>query len=146
MEEFFDVYFIDDDRMTVLQTQKVKKGEKAIYTGKTPTKEQTIETKYTFKCWDGEEKLESITEDTIVYALYDEENISTSKDENDMYNASLENAENSNLQNVFDAGQKVSSQQLAVEKDSRTTEEIVNDIVENGKTEVGQEVNKDMEK
>ena len=54
-----------------------------------------------------------------------------------------ENAEKTNLNATVEAGQKVSEQQKALEKDSRSTEEIVNDVLENGKTEIGQEVNKD---
>ena len=62
------------------------------------------------------------------------------------YNASLENAEATNYNAVAEAGQKAVSQQKAIEKDSRTAEQIVSDIVENGKTEVGQEMDKDFEK
>lgn len=146
MEEIFDVIFLDDDRTTILDMQKVKKGEKAEYKGNPPVKEPTAQVKYTFEGWVDSEELECIVEKTVVYAKYTSETLNATKDENDLYNASLENAENANLKNTIEAGQKVSSQQMAVEKDTRTTEEIVNDIVENGKTEVGQEVNKDFEK
>ncbi len=146
MEELFDVIFLDEDRTTILDMQKVKKGDKAEYKGNPPVKEPTAQVKYTFEGWIGAEELENIQNKTIVFARYVSETINASKDENDMYNASLENAENANLKNTIESGQKVSAQQLAVEKDSRTTEEIVNDIVENGKTEVGQEIDKDMEK
>ena len=140
MEELFDVIFLDEDRTTILDMQKVKKGDKAEYKGNPPVKEPTAQVKYTFEGWIGAEELENIQDKTIVFARYVSETINASKDENDMYN------ENANLKNTIESGQKVSAQQLAVEKDSRTTEEIVNDIVENGKTEVGQEIDKDMEK
>ena len=57
--------------------------------------------------------------------------------------ASLENAENSNLNDTIEAGKKVSEQQKALEKDSRSVEEIVNDILENGQTEIGENLDKD---
>lgn len=146
MEEIFDVIFLDEDKTTILDIQKVKKGEKAEYKGNPPVKEPTAQVKYTFECWVGEEKLECITEKTIVYARYVSETINATKDENAMFNASLENAENAKLKTTLEAGKKVSDQQLAVEKDSRTTEEIINDIMENGKTEVGQERNQEQDR
>ena len=42
-----------------------------------------------------------------------------------------------------EAGQKVTEQQKALEKDSRTAEQIVNEVLENGKAEIGIEANKD---
>ena len=60
-----------------------------------------------------------------------------------MLQASLENAEKTNLNATIEAGQKVNEQQKALEKDSRTAEEIVNEVLENGKAEIGNEVNKD---
>ena len=47
------------------------------------------------------------------------------------------------LNATIEAGQKVSEQQKAFAKETRTAEEIVNDIKENGKTEIGIEANKD---
>ena len=143
MEEIFDVIFLDEDRTTILDIQKVKQGERAEYKGKAPEKPATAGVKYTFECWVGEEKLECITEKTVVHSRYISETINATKDENDMYKASLENAENANLKTTLEAGKKVSDQQLAVEKDSRSVEEIINDIMENGKTEVGQEKDQD---
>ena len=60
-----------------------------------------------------------------------------------MYEASLENAENSKLNETMEAGQKVSAQQKALEKDPRSVTEIVNDILENGQTEIGENLDKD---
>ena len=65
----------------------------------------------------------------------------TSKDA--MYKASLENAKESNLNETLEAGKKVDAQQKALAKDSRTTSEIVSEVMKNGKTELGQEMNKD---
>lgn len=146
MEEVFEVIFIDDDRTTILDLQKVKKGEKATFKGKDPVKEPTAQVKYTFIGWSNEEKLECITEKTVVFAKYAAETLNATKEENAMFANSLHNAENANLNATIEAGNKVSEQQKALEKDPRSAEEIVNDIVENGKTEVGQEVDKGIEK
>lgn len=141
----FNVIFLDDDRKTVLAQLQVEYGERAVYPNGTPTKEAIQGVKYNFIGWEGQEKLEVVTADTVVIAKYVAET-DTKSNEQAMYDASLQNAENTNYNVVVEAGQKAISQEKAVEKDSRTAEEIVNDIMENGKTEVGQEMNKDMEK
>lgn len=141
----FNVIFLDDDRKTILATVQVEYGEKAVYPNSTPTKEAIQGVKYNFVGWEGQEKLEVVTADTVVIAKYAAET-DTKSNEAALFDASLQNAENTNYNVVVEAGQKAVSQEQAVEKDSRTAEEIVNDIMENGKTEVGQEMNKDMEK
>lgn len=141
----FNVIFLDDDKKTVLATIRVEYGEKAVYPNGTPTKDAIQGVKYHFIGWEGQEKLEVVTSDTVVIAKYAAET-DTKSNEAALYDASLQNAENTNYNVVVEAGQKAVSQEKAVEKDPRTAEEIVNDIVENGKTEVGQEMNKDMEK
>lgn len=144
MEEF-SVVFLDDDKKTVLANIKVEYGESAVYPGKTPTKEAMAGVKYTFAGWVGAEKLAVVTENVVVYAKYEAETATVTNGDA-LYNASLANAEATNYNVVVEAGQKAVSQQQAIEKDSRSAEEIVNDIMENGKTEVGQEMNKDFEK
>lgn len=141
--EQYEVIFLDDDRKTVLDHQYITAGESVKYKGKTPTKEPTNQMTYIFNGWIGEEKMESVNEKLILIAKYTAETVTATKDENAMLKASLENAEKTNLNATVEAGQKVSEQQKALEKDSRSTEEIVNDVLENGKTEIGQEVNKD---
>ena len=143
MEEF-NVIFLDDDKETVLAKIKVEYGEKAVYPNGIPTKEEVQGVKYSFIGWEGQERLEVVTGDITVFAKYEAQTDLKSNEEA-LYNASLENAENTNYNVVVEAGQKAISQEKAVEKDSRTTEEIVQDIIDNGKTEVGQEQNKDME-
>lgn len=143
MEEF-DVIFLDDDKKTVLANIKVEFGESAVYPGPTPTKEPVAGVKFNFVGWVGEDKLSVITENTVVVAKYEAET-ATGTNADALYNASLQNAEATNYNVVVEAGQKAVSQQKAIEKDSRTAEQIVSDIMENGKTEVGQEMNKDME-
>ena len=141
--EQYEVIFLDDDKVTVLDRQFVNEGEKVTYKGQTPTKEPTNMMTYTFSGWVGEEKMEAVTEKLVLIAKYEAETVTNSKDEAALLAASLENAQNTNLSATVEAGQKVSEQQKALEKDSRTAEEIINEVLENGKAEVGLEANKD---
>lgn len=136
MEEY-DVIFLDDDRTTVLDMQRVAHGEKVEYRGTKPVKEPTEKESYTFDGWENEEQMECVTDKLVLVAKYSVTVNNVTKDE--FYQASLENAEQANLAAVLDSGKKVAEQQKAIEKDPRTAEQIVADIVENGKTEVGQE-------
>ena len=141
--EQFEVVFLDDDKETILDKQMVNKGENVIYKGKTPEKEPTNQIKYTFDGWVNEEKMKNITENLTLIAKYIAETINNEKEENALLQASFENAKNTPLNATIEAGQRVNEQQKALMKESRTSEEIVNDILENGKTEIGQEANKD---
>ncbi len=138
-----EVIFLDDDKTTVLDRQFVNIGDSVRYKGKTPSKEPINGITYTFSGWSGEEKLESVGGKTILIAKYSAESVSATKEENALLDASLQNAENTNLNATIEAGQKANAQLKALEKDPRTAEQIVNDVLENGKTEIGQEVNKD---
>ena len=142
--DVFNVVFLDDDRKTVLAEIQVEYGEKAIYPKDTPTKDEIQGVKYYFNGWEGQEKLEVVTVDTVVVAKYVAET-DTKSNEEALYVASLQNAKETNYNVVVEAGQKAISQEKAIAMDSRSVEEIVNDIMENGQTEVGQEQSKDME-
>ena len=137
-----EVIFYDDDEKTVLDRQSVEKGSKVVYGGKEPSKEPINSVTYTFVGWTNEEQLECVNDNLVLVAKYDAESPTTSY-ENALLKASLENARNTNLNATVEAGQKVSEQQKATEKDSRSAEEIVNEVLENGKAEIGVEPNKD---
>ena len=141
--EQFEVIFLDDDKVTVLDRQMVNAGEPVKYKGELPTKEPTNMMTYTFSGWFGKEKMNEVTENLVLIAEYVAETITNANIENALLAASLENAQNTNLSATVEAGQKVSEQQKAIEKDSRTAEEIVNEVLENGKAEIGIEANKD---
>lgn len=141
--EQVEVIFLDDDKITVLDRQFVNSGEKVKYNGKMPSKEPINGVNYTFIGWTGEEKLESVTEKTVLIAKYSAETATATKEENALLEASLQNAESTNLNATIEAGQKANAQLKALEKDSRTAEQIVNEVLENGKTEIGQDINKD---
>lgn len=137
----FEVIFLMDDKVTVLETKMVPKGAKAIYTGKEPEKEATLEGKYIFDGWENAEQLESVTGKVVCIAKFRLEANANQQDA--MYQLSQENAEATNLNDALAAGQKVAEQEKALEQDPRSVSEIVNDIKENGKTEIGAELNKD---
>ncbi len=140
-EETFEVIFLDDDRVTVLDKQIVLAGASCKYQGEPPTKAPTATETYTFVGWLDEEKLESVNEKLVLIAKYTVEVNKPAQDA--MLKASLENAESANINETLESGKKIEAQQKALEKDSRSTSEIVNDVMENGKTELGQEQNKD---
>ena len=133
----YNVIFLDDDRTTVLDVQKVLHGDKVEYKGAKPVKEPTVKEIYNFDGWDQEEKMECVTENLVLIARYSVTVNDVIIDE--FYQVSLENAEQANLAAVLDSGKKIFEQQKAIEKDSRTAEHLVADIIENVKTEVGQE-------
>ena len=64
------VTFYDEDGQTVLGTSKVKLGTNASYTGSIPTKAGTQQYTYTFSGWDDPSKLNNVTEDRSVRAVY----------------------------------------------------------------------------
>ena len=111
MEEY-DVIFLDDDKTTVLDIQKVGHGEKAEYKGKTPTKEPTEKERYIFSGWENEERLDCVTEKLVLVAKYSVEvNVAT---KNDFYDASLANAEQANLAAVVESGKKIERPLLGI--------------------------------
>ena len=140
--EQFEVIFYDDDEKTVLDRQLVNSGTKVVYQGVEPYKAPINQVTYRFIGWAGEENMESVTSNLILVAKYESETPTISA-EDALLKASLENAKNTNLNATIEAGQKVTEQRRALEKDTRSPEEIVNDIVANGKTEIGVEQNKD---
>ncbi len=141
--ESYEVVFLDEDEQTVLDKQIVKHGDTVSYKGKTPEKEATNQMTYTFVGWTNEEKMQCVTENLTLVAKYTTDLNTISKDEIAMLKASLENAQNTNINATIQAGQKVSNQLNALKKDSRKPEEIVNEVLKNGKTEIGIDANKD---
>lgn len=137
----FEVIFLDDDKKTILDKQNVESGKSVQYNGQTPVKEPTAYETYTFSGWINEEKLNQVNENLVLIAKYTVETKNSAKDA--MYEASLENAEGANLNETIDAGKKVDMQQKAIAKDPRTVSEIVSEVMKNGKTEIGQEINKE---
>lgn len=63
----YTIRFLNDDD-SVLKTYSVKKGEKPVYTGSTPTKEKTAQYTYTFKGWTP--TIVAATEDADYKATY----------------------------------------------------------------------------
>lgn len=78
-EKLILVTFVDDSGNT-LYTTYIKSGTSAVYNGSTPTKPSTAEYSYTFSGWD--KSLDNITGDTTIKALFSENKIETSDDQN----------------------------------------------------------------
>ncbi len=133
--EKFEVVFLDDDNETILDKQLVDKGASVKYNGPTPEKDVINGIKYVFAGWTNEEKLENVEENLILVAKYADED-STHNIEDDLFNATLESTKKMELNATISAGNKLSEQKLALEKDGRTPEEIVEDVIKNGKTEL----------
>lgn len=137
-ENEFEVIFLMDDNTTVLDRQFVLFGANVTYKGKTPEKEATTDGRFIFEGWTNEDKLNNVTSKVVCVAEFRyESNVSI---ENVMYQLTENVAENANLNDTLEAGKKVSAQQKALQKDPRSVEEIVTDIKENGKTEIGDQV------
>lgn len=141
--EQLEVVFVDDDEQTILDRQKVNKGEKVKYKGKKPEKAPIKSVNYIFVGWENEEKLDSVEENLILVAKYEPELLTEQKMEEALYEATLKSAEEAKLNSTIDAGNKVASQQVAIKDDKRSVKEIVQDVLKSGKTEVGIEINKD---
>lgn len=134
----YEVIFLDDDEETVLDKQLVNRGDKVEYKGKTPEKAPENQIRYTFIGWTNEEKIESVQENVILIAKY-EQDVMMNPIEEAFYNATLDTAKQATVNSTMQAGQRIVGQLRALEKDNRTAEQIVNDVLKNGKTEIGPE-------
>ena len=141
-----EVVFLDDDETTILDKQEVNFGERVEFHGKYPEKDIINGIKYIFIGWTNEEKLKSVEENLTLVAKFAEES-SLPNMEDALFNATLESTKKTNFNATITAGNRLTDQRQALEKDGRNPEEIVNEVLENGKAELGQENSKeDMER
>lgn len=131
MSEKFTVIFYDDDRTTILDKHEVKSGAKVEYEGKTPEKPEENGIRYEFIGWETTGNVECVTENIELFAKYEAGKVDA------FFELSEANAEIANLNEVMQAGQKVSQ----VEKATRdlTAEEkanLINEIKEKGSVEL----------
>jgi len=137
MSQKFTVTFYDDDRKTVLDKQEVNKGESAKYAGKTPEKSAINGIEYTFVGWEMSGNIEFVTENIELFAKYEESSKSNSRESNDLFSLSEANAENARLDEVMQAGQKVSQAEKATR--NMTLEEktaLVNEVKDKGSVDL----------
>ena len=122
MSEKFTVIFYDDDRKTIFDKQEVNKGESVKYAGKTPEKPAENGISYEFVKWETTGNIDCVTENIELFAKYEAGKIDA------FFELSESNAQMANLNEVMQAGQKVSQ----VEKATRdlTPEEKTNLISE----------------
>ena len=98
--------------------------------------------KYVFIGWTGEEKLENVQENLTLVAKYVEEaNLPDMEDA--LFNATLEITKKTDLNATISAGNKLTDQKSALEKDGRTPQEIVEEVAKYGKVELKDQNTKD---
>ena len=140
--EKFEVVFLDDDETTILDKQIVNYGNSVRFNGEIPEKDAINGIKYVFVGWTNEEKLQYIEGNLTLVAKYEEETALPNM-EDALFNATLESEKKTNLNATITASNKLTEQKEAIEKDGRNSSEIVEQIVKNGKIELGLEINKD---
>ncbi len=140
MSEQFSVIFYDDDRKTILDKQEVNKGESAKYQGKTPEKPAENGIQYTFVGWETTGNITMVMENIEAYARYEEDSKIALQDQKSMFELSESNAENANLNEVMEAGQKVSMAEKATRDMSlEQKKDLVNEVLEKGSVDLGKE-------
>ncbi len=157
--EQFEVVFLDDDEVTVLDRQNVNKGESVTYKG-TKTEKEEEDRRYVLVGWVGQEKMESVEENLSLIAKYEpikledksnEENGAQDKEELESsdeglayYEATLESAKSTTLSSTIESGTRLTEQQLALLQDTRTPQEIVAEVKEKGSVTIGESKNTEM--
>ena len=140
MSDKFTVTFYDDDKKTILGKYEVQKGESVKYQGKTPEKPAENGIEYTFAGWETTGNIMEVMENIDLFAKYEETSKISTKQENEMYSLSQENAENAKLDDVVQAGQKVSE----VEKATRDMtieqkKDLINEVKDKGSVSLDKE-------
>ena len=136
MSEKLIVTFYDDDRKTVLEKQEVEKGGSVKYTGKTPEKPAENGIQYTFVGWEMTGNISMVMENIDLFAKYEE-----SSKVNTMFDLSESNAENAKLDEVMEAGQKISEVEKATRNLSlEQKRELINEVKDKGSVNLDREV------
>lgn len=136
MEEKFVVTFYDEDRKTVLARQEVEKGKSVKYQGKLPEKSAENGIEYTFVGWETTGNIQMVMENIDLFAKYEE-----SSKVNSMFELSEMNAENAKLNEVMQAGEKVSKVEKATREFSvERKKELVNQVKEKGSVNLDKEM------
>lgn len=140
MDEQFTVIFYDEDRKTILDKQEVGKGESVKYQGKTPEKPLENGIQYTFIGWETTGNMKCVMENMEIYAKYEEDSKNISQDEKLMFEMSEKNAENANLNEVMESGQKLSGAEKATRDMSlEQKRDLVSEVMEKGSVDLGRE-------
>ena len=130
--EQFEVVFYDDDRKTILYRTIVNKGESVTYGGSKTEKGG----KYVLVGWEGEENMACVERNLTLYAKYEP----IIADERDAYyDATVKSTENVPLSGTIDAGTRLTEHEMALSRDSRSPEEIVREVLENGSAVIGED-------
>lgn len=136
MEEKFIVTFYDENRTTILDKQEVAKGQSVKYQGKVPEKPAENGIEYTFVGWETTGNIQMVMENIDAFAKYEE-----SSKVNSMFELSEENAENAKLNDVMQAGQKVSEVEKATRNLSlEQKRDLVNEVKDKGSVSLDKEM------
>lgn len=142
MNEKFIVTFYDDDRKTILDQQEVNKGESVKYTGKTPEKPAENGIEYIFVGWEATTgNITMVMENIDLFAKYEANSKTSSKAEDAMYELSEANAEVAKLNEVMEAGNKVSQAEKATRDLTREEKNaLVNEVKDKGSVNLDKQV------
>ena len=141
MSSKFTVIFYDDDRKTILDKQEVEKGASVKYLGKTPEKPAENGTQYTFVGWEMTGNITMVMEDINLFAKYEESSKVSSKEENAMLDLTEKNAEVAKLNEVMQAGNKVTQAEKATRNLSlEQKKDLVNEVIETGSVDLDKQV------
>lgn len=131
MSEKFTVIFYDDDRKTILDKQEVNKGERVEYSGKTPEKPEENGIKHEFVGWETTGNIECVTENIELFAKYEAGKIDA------FFELSEANAEIANLNEVMQAGQKLSQVEKATrDLTAEQKKDLINEIKDKGSVDL----------
>lgn len=131
MSEKFTVIFYDDDRKTILDKQEVSRGSSVKYSGKMPVKAEENGIKYEFVGWDTTGNIDCVTENIELFAKYEAGKIDA------FFELSEANAELANLNEIMQAGQKVSGAEKATrDLTAEQKRNLVNEIKEKGSVDL----------
>ena len=141
MSDKFVVTFYDEDRETILDRQEVEKGTAVKYQGKLPEKDAINGIEYAFAGWETSGNITMVMENIDLFARYEEGSKANAKDADAMYMLSEQNAEQAKLNEVMQAGQKVSQAEKVTR--NMTLEEkqsLVNEVISKGSVDLDKQV------
>ena len=137
MSEEFTATFYDEDRKTILEQQKVKKGESVSYQGKIPEKMAENGIQYTFVGWETTGNVGRIMEDVELFAQYEESSKIANKEEDTILELVETNTETANLKEVMQAGQKViEAEKITREMTEQQKKDLVAKVMDKGSVDL----------
>jgi len=133
MSDKFTVIFYDEDRETILDRQEVNTGDSVKYQGKMPEKPAENGIEYTFVGWETLGNTFVVMEDINLFAKYEQGSKANAKNTDTMYELSEKNAEVARLNEVMDAGKRVSEAEKATRNMTiEQKQDVINEVKDKG--------------